>query len=171
MNTRKTSIKTLFTNILCGVFLSAALLSCENFLAGADLKQQLERKIDYNNAKDVNVLIACKEEMGTVFPQSTYQAKVGFDFEIQFIPNTTYYVIKDPATIFEAVSRIDKTQSRADCVEFKAVEQSFEDKKAGLYRVNVKILKYADDILIQPNCVEIPYVKLVEPTFDKGILR
>lgn len=168
MTAKKTSLKTLVTAILGGAFFCIALTGCENFLKGSDLKNELERTINYNNAKDVNVLISCKEDMGSVFPQATYKAKVGFPFELQFIINSNNYLIKDPATIFKTVSRIDNEQSRADYVEFKAQEQSFEDKKAGLYRVNVKILKYAEDLLIQPDCVEIPYVTAVEPNMDKG---
>ena len=166
MNTRKTSIKTLFTNILCGVFLSVALTSCENFLAGSNVKNELDKAIAFSNARDVNVLITCKEEVGTVFPQQIYKAKVGFDFEIQFIPTEGNYVIKDYTKIFEAVSRIDQTQSRSDCVEFKVLEQSFDDKKAGLYRVNVKVLKYADDIMMQPECLARPAIKSRIPEFS-----
>ena len=88
--------------------------------------------------------------------------------ELQFVPNTVNYIIKDPATIFEAISRIDKTLSRADCVEFRVAEQSFEDKKMGLYRIYVKVVKDADDIEIRPDCIEVPYVVSVEPEYSKG---
>ena len=140
--------------------------SCENFLNAKGVKEEIEDIIAYNNAKTVNVSISCKEEIGSVFPSQTIQAKLGYDFEIQFIPNTQNYTIKDPAKIFEAVSWKDNTISRDDCVEFKAIEQSFEDKNSGLYRVKAKVIKAADDIQIQPNCALLPSVVSVSPTPD-----
>ena len=129
---------------------------------------EIKDAIAYNNAKNVSVSIECEKEMGTVFPQPTYQAKVGYDFEVQFIPNTTNYIIKNPQKIFKAVSYIDESQSRDDCVQFTVIEQSFEDKKNGLYRVRVKILKEATDIKITPVCIKKPWIEEIYPTFDSG---
>ena len=162
------SFQHLLITLLYGAVLCLVLAGCENFMKGSDIKKDLERNISYNNAKDVIVSISCPQDMGTVFPKQTYQAKLNYEFEIQFVPNMVNYIIKDPATIFEAISRIDKTQSRADCVEFRVAEQSFEDQKLGLYRIYVKIVKYADDIEIRPNLIEVPYVKSVQPEYIKG---
>ena len=101
--------------------------------------------------------------MGTVFPESSYTEKLGFDHEIQFIPNTEKYVIKNPSTVFKAVSRLNESQSRTDCITFAAVEQTEEDKKHGIYRVKARVVKYADDILIKPDCIEKPFVTSVYP--------
>lgn len=139
------------------------LTSCENFLNAGKVSDEIKDAIAYNNAKTVNVSIECKEDMGTVFPQLSYQAKVGYPFEVQFIPNTENYIIRDLSTIFQAVNRIDKEQSRADCVEFKVADQTFEDKKAGLYRIEVKVVKYADDIQITPDCIPCPAIKATSP--------
>ena len=160
------SKKTRFSwTFLCIVALivSFQFASCKNFLNAENISDEIKDAIAYNNAKNVNVSIECKEDMGTVFPQLSYQAKVGYPFEIQFIPNTEKYIIKDPSKILQAVSRIDKDQSRADYVEFKVAEQTFEDKKAGLYRIEVKVVKYADDIQIAPDCIPCPAIKSTSP--------
>lgn len=101
--------------------------------------------------------------MGTVYPETSYTEKLGYDHEIQFIPNTEKYVIKDINTIFEAVCRTNLEVSRADCVSFTSLPQSDDDKKDGLYRIKVKVIKDADDILLRPACVERPYVTSVYP--------
>ena len=129
------------------------------------VSEEIKDAIAYNNAKTINVAISCKEEMGTIFPQPTYQAKIGYAFEVQFIPNLEHYGIKDESTILESVSRLDPTQSLKDCVEFKVKEQTLEEKNKGLYRIEVTILKDKNDILIQPACVELPEVLSVSPEF------
>lgn len=152
--------------ILGGAFLFlvvCSLASCENFLKGSDIKKDLENNIAYNNAEVVNVDLVCPQEMGKIFPASTYSARIGFEFEVQFIPNTDDYVLKNPAKVFEAVSRKDNTVSLNDYVEFTAVTQTEEDKKDGLYRAKVKILKKSDDIQIQPGCYEVPAIKSHTP--------
>lgn len=99
----------------------------------------------------MNISIFCSEELGSCYPRTEYQGKLGYDFELQFIPNENTNV-KNPETIFVAVSRLDRSQSRASCIEFKAMERSLEDEKSNLYRTKVKILEAADDILIMAAC-------------------
>ena len=129
------------------------------------VSDEIKDAIAYNNARSVNVALSCKDEEGSLFPQPTYQAKLGYDFEVQFIPNTQNYLVTDLSTMLKAVSRIDE-ESRADCVEFTPIEQSYEDKKSGLYRVNVKVIKYADDIKICPNGTLIPKVNEIYPPYN-----
>lgn len=162
------SKKTIFYKVLLGMLTAAAftLTSCQNFLNAKNVKEEIQDIIAYNNAKTITVSIACKEEMGSVLPSHSIQAKLGYDFDIQFIPNTQNYMIKDPTRIFEAVSWKDNSISRDDCVEFKVIEQSLEDKKSGLYRVKAKIIKDVDDIQIRPNCALLPCVVSVSPTPD-----
>lgn len=160
------------TKLTCIVLLLVTILftSCENFLNAGKVSEDIKSAIDYNNAKSVTVAIECDKNMGTVFPSPSYQAKLGYAFEIQFVPNLQNYAIIDPATIFEAVSRVNNDESRADCVEFKAVEQTYEDERNGLYRVQAKVIKDAADILIRPACYVLPKVAAVTPSFiTKGI--
>ncbi|MBO4629628.1 MAG: hypothetical protein J5687_06715 [Treponema sp.] len=139
--------------------------ACNNFLNAGKVSDEIKDAIAYNNARSVNVALSCKEEEGSLFPQPTYQAKLGYDFEVQFIPNTDNYIVTENSAILKAVSRIDD-ESREEYVQFTPVEQSYEDKKSGLYRVKVKIVKYADDIKICPNGTLIPKVKEIYPPYN-----
>ena len=160
------------TKLTCIVLLLVTILftSCENFLNAGKVSEDIKSAIDYNNAKSVTVAIECDKNMGTVFPSPSYQAKLGYAFEIQFVPNLQNYAIIDPATIFEAVSRVNNDESRSGCVEFKVVEQTYEDERNGLYRVQAKVIKDSADILIRPACYILPKVAAVTPSFiTKGV--
>ena len=104
--------------------------------------------------------------MGIITPDSNYDARLGFNFKLQFIPNTQNYVITDPANVFEAVSIKDNSVSRADCVEFTPIEQTAADKKEGIYYAYAKVTKAADDIRIRPKCSLVPKVINSFPSFD-----
>ena len=104
--------------------------------------------------------------MGIISPDSTYDARLGFNFKLQFIPNTQNYVITDPANVFEAVSIKDNSVSRADCVEFTPIEQTAADKKEGIYYAYAKVTKAADDIRIRPKCALVPKITSVWPPND-----
>ena len=104
--------------------------------------------------------------MGIITPDSNYDAHLGFNFKLQFIPNTQNYVITDPANVFEAVSIKDNSVSRADCVEFTPIEQTAADKKEGIYYAYAKVTKAADDIRIRPKCALVPKITSVWPPND-----
>ena len=141
------------------------LFSCKNFLNAGKVSEEIKDSIAYNNAKTVEITISCKEDQGTIYPQQSYKAKLGYDFEIQFIPNTENYVLKNPEAIFEAVNKLDTTQSRADCIEFTNLERSIEDIKAGLYRIKAKVIKDASDIMIRPCLTTLPAVVDIYPPY------
>lgn len=148
----------------CTVVLVIAALftSCENFLRAKDVKDEVEDIIAYNNAKIVPVSLSCEKEMGSIYPQNSYNARLGFAFELQYVPNTENYIIDGESSIFEAVSRFSG-ESRADCVEIIPVEQSIEDKRVGLFRAKVKVIKSADDILLRPCPIQVPKVIDISP--------
>ena len=152
----------------CIVIIACALIfsSCENFLKGGEVAKQIEETIAYNNAKIVKVNLYSNDEMGIITPDSTYDARLGFNFKLQFIPNTQNYVISDPANVFEAVSIKDNSVSRADCVEFTPIEQTAADKKEGIYYAYAKVTKAAEDIRIRPKCALVPKVTSVWPPND-----
>lgn len=135
----------------CIVILSQLILfsSCDSFLNAKDVKEEIEEVLEYNRAKTVPVSLSCDKEMGTIFPESSYPAKLGYEFELQFVLDADNYYISDESKILEAVSRI-KNESRADCVVFSTATQSAEDKNIGLYRIKAKVIKDADDIMIRP---------------------
>ena len=158
--------------LLCIVNL-LSLTSCENFLNGESVKEEIVDTIAYNNAKDISISLSCKEEMGIILPENTVSGKLGYNIELQFIPNTSNYAVKNPEGLFEAVSHKDNSVSRSDCVEFTSIEQSAADKKDGIYRAKVKVKNDAGDILIRPSsaaCVLLPKNTGISPENDsKGV--
>ena len=132
--------------------------SCENFLRGNDVKSQLEELIAYENALTHQLIVRSAPAMGSFLSEGEKPCKLGFTTDLQFTMNTEDYVFHG----FEAVCVNDTTQTRADCVEFK-INEAESDPSKGIYKVTVKLLKAADDILIRPVCVLIPAVVLYEP--------
>ena len=146
---------------------STLFISCENFLNGGDVRHEIEDIIAYNNAKIVNVSLSCDSSIGTLFPNQTYQARLGYEFEIQFIPNTNEYQIKDFSKIFEAVSLRDDSD-RSEYVQIQIKEQSQEDKKSGVYRASITVIKETDDIKIRPVCISLPKILKMTPENKKN---
>ena len=79
------------------------------------------------------------------------ECRVGYTVDLQFTLNQEDYFFDT----LEAVSTTDETQSRADYVEITFNEKA-SDQSKGIYKYTVKLLKYADDILIRPKCVVLP---------------
>ena len=72
----------------------AVLTSCENFLRGGEIKQEIEDAIAYNNAKEISVLIQPEEGTGSTVPSGNHKAKKGYNFEVSFSENPAYSFIK-----------------------------------------------------------------------------
>ena len=155
--------------ILAGLFVictGGLFISCKNFLDAGKTSQEIKDSLAYNNAKDVTVNMFCKAEMGTVYPQTSFKCKLGYEFELQFFLNNDYYVIKNPATVFEAVNKNNTSEKLSDLVQFTALEQTSEEAKTGLYRVKAKILDDSKEILIQPCCLLRPSVETSRWTYN-----
>ena len=91
------SFRTLFSTIFLlggGLLAIAGLTSCENFLNGGDVKQEIEDAIAYNNAKELTVLVSANEGTGSTLPGGNYTAKQGYAFEISFSENPDYSFIE-----------------------------------------------------------------------------
>ncbi len=140
------------------IFTLTFFTSCDNFLKGSDVKQQLEDLIAYENALTHQLIVRSDPAMGSFLSEGEKDCKLGFTTDLQFTMNTEDYVFHG----FEAVCVNDTTQSRADCVEF-TINQAESDPSKGIYKVTVKLLKAVNDILIRPVCVLIPAVDSYSP--------
>ncbi len=152
---------TFFRSLLFSGFIIVVLTfltGCENFLKGNDVKSQLEDLIAYENALTHQLIVRADPAMGSFLSDGEKPCKLGFTTDLQFTMNTEDYFFHG----FEAVCVNDTSQSRADCVEF-TINESESDPSKGIYKVTVKLLKAADDILIRPVCVLIPAVVSYEP--------
>ena len=148
--------------ILGGALLCIVFASCKNFLNATQIKDEIEAAIAKNNAKDIVVQIESKD-MGIITPNGSVTRKLGYEFEVQFRPDTEKYFLQDVENIFEAVSIYDDTQSFNEYVQFTTLAQNDEDKANGIYRVDVKVLEDIKGILIKPKCTELPKVVEVFP--------
>ena len=101
---KSNSIILLFSLLFCGILLT--LTSCENFLNGKQVKDEILDAIAYNNAKEITVLVQAQEGSGSTVPAGNYVAKKGYDFDLSFTEAAGYSFIKwiavdkdDPKTI------------------------------------------------------------------------
>ena len=147
--------------VLGGALLCIVLASCENFIRGAETKRQLEDAIAYANAKSCTLYLKSEPAMGSFLAEGGVTCKVGFSTELQFtLKKDDYHFIS-----LKAVSSTNETKSRADCVEF-TVNEKDSDIEKGIYKINVKLVKDANDILIKPDCVELPCITKYTPQTD-----
>lgn len=156
---QKHPIHNLFTTILLlggGLFAAAGLTSCDNFLNGSKVRDEIVETIAYNNAPTCTVMLKADADKGEFSSDGEKSFKVGYNSEVQFTVNQDNYVFKS----LEAVSRSDTSVSRSDCVEFTPVSS---DSRKGIYKINIKILKQTNDILIRPVCTPLPKIQSVEP--------
>ena len=142
------------------VALTVVMTSCENFLDGSDVQEKLSEMIDVANAKSYTIIVSPNDAMGTFLSSGDKECKVGYTIDLQFTVNTENYIYNS----LEAVSKVNPTKSRADYVEF--IEMSSEpEEKSGIFKVQVKLIKESDDIMIRPNCTLIPKVTQITPDF------
>ena len=154
---KKSLFKLITTILMTGGVLT--LTACDFFLNGEDLKKELDQQIAYNNAPSVSVYLKADAELGEFLSDGEKSFKVGYDTEVQFTVNQESYVFEK----LEAVVRNSPETSRSDSVQFTEVES---DAKKGIYKINVKVLKQVNDIMIRPVCKALPKISGITPALD-----
>ena len=146
-----------------GVFFCIALLfiSCENFLKGADVAQEIRDTIAYNNAPSSTLVLNAPEGTGRFLSGTEKSCKLGYTIDIQFKVNKNDYVFAG----MEAVCKSNPATSRDEYVQFTDLSNDTE-KENGTYKVRVKLLKLSDDIMIQPVCLLLPKIISITPTSE-----
>ncbi|MBO4533762.1 MAG: hypothetical protein J5726_08730, partial [Treponema sp.] len=137
----------------CIVIIACTLIfsSCENFLKGAEVAQEIKDIIAYNNAPSSTLVLNAPEGTGKFLSGTEKSCKLGYTIDIQFSVNFSEYVYRG----MEAVSKANPSVGRAEYVQFTDLSTE-EEKENGTYKVQVKLLKLSDDIMIQPKCLLIP---------------
>ena len=146
----------------CIVIMACALIfsSCENFLKGGEVAQEIKDTIAYNNAPSSTLVLNAPAETGSFLSGSEKSCKLGYTIEVQFSVNQASYVYRG----MEAVSKSNPSKSLADYIQFTDLSTDSE-KQNGTYKVQIKLLKQSDDIMIRPLCLLIPKVESVTPAF------
>lgn len=153
------SLKTIMLGcILCATF-AMIFTSCENFLKASEIREEIEKVIDYNNAQKVPVLIRADEGTGSFLVEGEKEFTVNFtEAELQFTANTKAIVFKG----LEAVSKTNHSISRNDCVAFTKISGN---ENTGVYTYSLKITQKVNDILIKPVYQLRPAVVSISPLY------
>ena len=64
--------------------LSLLFVSCENFMNGSDVQEQLEKMIDVANAKSYKIVVSNDTTMGSFLSSGDKECKVGQSIEVQY---------------------------------------------------------------------------------------
>ena len=142
---------------LCVILLA----SCENFLKGRQTADELQQIIEYNNAPGCTILLKSDSSTGTFLSGDSKEFKIGYEEEI-------YFSVNKETCIFQGLTVQSITDYKADMsgyVEFKITER---DEEKGLYKISVKVLKAAPDLVIRPVCIPYPAVESYYPPENSG---
>ncbi len=137
------------------------LTSCKNFMDAGNVQKEIQNMINEANAKSVKFVITQDNTMGTFLSSGDKECKLGYSIDVQFNLKKESYIFKG----IKAVSTNDAEDSRDDCIEFTITDR---DDDKGIYKIEIKVVKDASDILIIPDCILVPGVVKEEcfPSFD-----
>ncbi|MBO4628478.1 MAG: hypothetical protein J5687_00870 [Treponema sp.] len=133
--------------------------SCKNFLDAKEVKQEIIDYIEYCNATECTLYISQDSSTGVFLSSAKQKCRVGYTTELQVTVNRKNYVFQT----LSAVSINDLSQSRQDYLEFTT--ETIDEEK-GIYKIIIKLLKEAHDILICPVCSLIPKITGVTPAIE-----
>ena len=125
--------------------------SCDNFMNGSDVQEQLNQMIDVATAKSCTLIVSQDNTMGSFLSAGDKSCKLGYSIEVQYTVKKDQYIYKG----LKAVSKSDETESMASYVEFT---QTDGDDTRGVYKTSIKLVKESDDILIMPDCTLLPSI-------------
>ncbi len=140
---------------------STTFFSCEGFLENNTFVDQLKSDIEYANASECRLIVYSDPAMGSFISSGEKSCKLKYTTDLQFTVNSSNYVFKS----LEAVNYKNNSVSMADYVEFTTLEA---DSKNGIYKIQVKLLKESDEILIRPACILLPKITEITPNFESS---
>ena len=119
------------------------LASCENFMTGANIAEDIKDSIKYANASSHTVFVNAEEGRGTFIQGGGSQTlKKGDSFNIEFSVSSAYRFIR-----WTAVDRLNNSIPRNSFISFSSDSDT---------STSVTLLENQDDILILPYCL--PYL-------------
>ena len=150
---KKISFRKSFFTCLSGAVLFITVLlftSCENFLKGANVRQELEEAIEIANASPVTYYVIADQGSGTVTPNQL-RLKKKESFDIMFVPNDDWKFI-----CWEVLDR-DSGEVVEDSIKF-ADAKALETKGT--------VLATRENLSIHPKCIKLPAVVSHTPSVD-----
>ena len=104
--------------------LSLLFVSCENFMNGSDIQDELAKMVDMANAKSFTLVISNDTTMGSFLSTGEKSCKIGYSIDVQYSVKKESYIFKT----LEAVNRNNSEEKLNSCVSFE--ETSTEKEKA-----------------------------------------
>ncbi len=138
----KKSSLSIFSILFCSFILFTG---CENFLNGADLKENLDKTISYAKAKSFDIKIETTARTGKILPDGYRNSKVSDSFEIEFTLNDGYEFDK-----FIVYDSKNKVLLGNDVIKFENLNRDFTT-----YTVTATVLKEVEGLVIKPVCTKI----------------
>jgi len=129
---------------------STCFWSCSNFLDGNQLFQELNSEIEYQNAKETELLIQAEVNQGKTNPNGSQKKKMGYEFEIKFNSSENYQFHQWIVVDSETGKPIDSAVT-------------FEDKSSSSTKAVVH--KETANMWIKPECFLIPKVTGIIPEY------
>lgn len=111
--------------------------------------------------KKVTLTVSSESKYGTFLSAGEKECTVGYTIDLQFTLNKESYIFKG----LEAVSTGSDTILSEEDVLFTILES---DDETGIYKVNVRVLKEINDILIRPKCTLIENAEVTITKSEKG---
>ena len=111
---------------------SLVLLSCDNFMNGSAVQDQLEEMIDKATAQNYTIVVSNDTTKGSFLSSGDKSCQVGYSIDVQFNVKKDLYIYKG----LKAVSKSDDTKSLANFVQFTEIDS---DDARGVYKTSIKI--------------------------------
>ena len=143
-------------HVLCFLIVLLVLLSsCENFMKGSGVKDELNRLVEEANAPEVELYIACDPKYGVVAPSGYVSYKKGQSFNLVFLENPGYQ--------FTGWQVQDKTS-------LQQVQGALAFENPTAKETKAKLLTSTKNLYISPVCLELPQVESFYPSeIDNGV--
>jgi hypothetical protein len=135
------------------------LASCDNFMNGSNVQEQLTQMIDVANATSCTLIVSNDTTMGSFLSTGDKSCKLGYSIDVQYTVKKDQYIFKG----LKAVDKNDNTKPLNDYVEFESIDS---DDARGIYKVSIKLVKESNDILIVPECEPVPNIIEMTPEYD-----
>lgn len=155
------NLKKCLITILGGALFCIVFSACDNFLNSKDVAKEIQNAIDYNNSITSHILLKAVPNTGEFLSDGEKDCKEGYAIDVQFTLNSKDYVYRG----MKAISKTDETKDLSDYVQFTDKSTELE-KNNGIYKVQIKLIKSSNDIMIRPDCVLIPKVVSITPVFN-----
>ena len=145
-------------SVLVTIVFALALIfsSCENFLKGNDTANDLQKILEYNNAPGCTILLKSDAATGTFLAGDSKEFKVGYAEEI-------YFSVNKENCIFEGLLVQSLTDAKADMSDYVELKITERDEDKGLYKILVKVVKAAPDLVIRPVTIAYPVIDSYSP--------